>query len=131
VQFLHAAPPVPHFPLLLAPLATQVVPEQQPWHWLAQSYPVLQACVVASQLSDPEHTVHAPPPFPQAVLVVPGLQVLPLQHPLAQEAALQTHCPFAQSWLAAHGTHAAPVSPHCFLVLLGGLTQVLPSQQPP
>ncbi len=83
-----------------------------------------------SQVSVPEHTAHEPPLLPQAVLVVPGLQVLPLQQPLGQEAAVQTHCPFEHSWVAPQGTHAAPVRPH-FLPLLGGLTQVLPSQQPP
>jgi hypothetical protein len=91
---------------------------------------------------------HAAPPVPHAVLTGGATHVLPLQQPLGQLVASHTHTPTTQRWPAAHAAapphrqlppeqlsavaphavHAAALVPHCAAV--GGLTQVLPAQQP-
>lgn len=81
-----------------------VVPEQQPALQLAAVHP---AQTPASQLAAPQ-LWQAPPPAPQALLVLPGWQVVPAQHPDGHDAALQTHAPPWQTWPAAH----APPPPH-------------------
>ncbi|MES1164343.1 MAG: hypothetical protein ABUR63_01190 [Verrucomicrobiota bacterium] len=46
------------------------------------------------------HELQVLPPLPQAdpLCTLPATQVLPLQQPLGQEAALQTHAPALQTW---------------------------------
>lgn len=52
------------------------------------------------------HAAQAPPPEPQYWLVLPGRQVLPLQQPVGQLVALQTHAPPTHRW---PDTQAEPV----------------------
>jgi hypothetical protein len=58
--------------------------------------------------------------------------VLPLQHPLGQELALQTHCPVVVLHCCPplHTTHAAPPAPHAELFSLESGSQLVPLQQP-
>jgi hypothetical protein len=92
----------------------------------------------------------ATPPVPQAVLLVPATQVVPLQQPVGQFVLSQTQTPFTQCWPAAQGepvepqTHAPlvqlsavipqatqvrPLLPHAVMLLPA--TQVPLAQQPP
>lgn len=48
------------------------------------------------------HVVHAAPPVPHAVSVLPAMHVEPLQQPLGQLAALQTHWPDTQRCVELH-----------------------------
>lgn len=93
-----------------------------------------QLFVVSSAVQVPLHNVslqvHAPllqsglgceqgeqfaPPVPHDVLDCPeyGTHTSPLQHPLGQEVASQTHCPVAvlHSWPVGHAAHVAPFDP--------------------
>lgn len=130
-QVPHAAPPLPHWLAVSDVSGTQVLPRQQPpqlvelqtqaplthcWplpqvapppQWQAPSLPQL------SELSGLQ-AVHAAPLVPQ-LLTVPGLtQVLPLQQPVGQVDALQTHWPFMHSWPAPQGA----LLPHLHVPLL-------------
>jgi hypothetical protein len=109
VQTLLAALAVPvHMPLLLQVslvvqsfMSLHEVPgEQLPVH-----APLTQAM--------PEQTLHAPlvpPPHIDAVWLATGTQVLPLQHPVVHDAAVQAHWPPVQVplWHWALTVHAPP-----------------------
>jgi hypothetical protein len=127
--------------LLHASSVGQSVSVLQPQTWLLkQTWP--RPLVV--QLAQ------ATPPVPQAVLLVPATQVVPLQQPVGQLVASQTQAPFTQCWPAAQAellvpqTHAPlvqlsavipqatqtrPLEPHAVTVLPA--TQVPLEQQPP
>jgi hypothetical protein len=91
----------------------------------------------------------ATPPVPQAVLLVPATQVVPLQQPVGQLVAVQAQAPFTHAWPATQGdpvvpqTHLPPVQVSAVLpqlmqvpplapqaLALVVATQVLPLQQP-
>jgi hypothetical protein len=61
---------------------------------------------------------------PQALVVFPGRQVLPLQQPFGQLVLLQTHCPLEQVWPA---EQALPHAPQLLTSLLR--SSQLPLQQ--
>ncbi len=95
--------------------------------------------------------VQAAPPEPQAVSVLPGMHVDPLQQPLGQLAALQTHRFETQRCVAPHSAfephrqlpadeqlfarfasqalQVCPLPPHCEAV--GGATQSFAAEQQP
>jgi hypothetical protein len=96
------------------------------------------------------HVVHAPPALPHVGKVGIGVQLLPVQQPVPQDAASQTQEPPEHSWPAPHArpplqVHApaalqpspvepqpkqdCPPVPHCPAVV--GFSHVLPLQQPP
>jgi hypothetical protein len=60
--------------------------------------------------------------------MLPASHVPPLQQPVAQLFASQTHAPLAHSCPVGHATQAAPLAPHSAFV--AGFTHVGPSQQP-
>jgi hypothetical protein len=127
--------------LLQASSVGQSVAEMQPQTWvLKHTWPRLLVVQLAQ----------ATRPVPQAVLLVPATQVVPLQQPLGQLVALQTQAPFTQAWPAAQAepvvpqtqlpllqvsallpqaTQARPLLPHADTVLPA--TQVPLEQQPP
>ena len=61
------------------------------------------------------HAEQAAPPEPQSAAdcIDDGMQVLPLQQPIAHDVASQTHWPVAllHSWPVEQGEHAAPPVP--------------------
>jgi hypothetical protein len=128
-----------HVPLLHAWSAGQSVSELQPQTWvLKHTWP--RPLVV--QLAQ------ATPPVPQAVLLVPATQVVPLQQPVGQLVLSQTHLPLTQRCPAAQGdpaphvhlppvqvsavvpqlTQVPPLAPQALPLVVA--TQVLPLQQP-
>jgi hypothetical protein len=75
------------------------------------------------------HAAHAAPPAPQTALVSPGWQTpFASQQPVGQLAASHWHTPSTHDWSAGHAVQAAPSMPHWALV--GGVTHVVPTQQP-
>jgi hypothetical protein len=101
LQATHAAPFAPQ---VARAGWKQVEPEQQPLGQLLALQP-LQAPL--AQLCPVGHCTQPLPPTPQAVALVPAMQLFPLQQP-AQEVASQTHAPATHSCPAAQ---AAPL-PH-------------------
>jgi len=86
----HAAPPAPHDVLDSLDRASHVpAAVQQPEH---DPPPHEQ---VPLEHEPVEHTLHVAPPVPHCEpdCEAYGTHVLPLQHPLAQEVVLHTHCP--------------------------------------
>jgi hypothetical protein len=86
-----------------------------------------------SQGSEAEQLLHATPPWPQAPVPVPALQLVPLQHPVQHLPALQVPAPLlqevpaaaslltqlpaeqlsvVQSSLSSQSAHASPAAPH-------------------
>lgn len=113
-QAAHAAPPVPQEALDSAAYASHVpVDVQQPFGHVLASHEHVPRVVSQRPF---EQEVHAAPPVPhcEAVWEEYGTHVLPLQQPLGQEAALQTHCPVVvlHCWPEAHAAQAAPLAPH-------------------
>jgi hypothetical protein len=55
-----------------------------------------------------------------------------VQHPLGQDVASQTHCPFVvlHCWPLAHALQAAPLAPHEVFDSIENGSQVAPLQQP-
>ncbi len=109
-QVWHADPPVPQ--AVIPVPGRQLAPEQQPFGQdvpLQMHWPPLQSCPEPHAAPLPH--VHTPPVHPSPVLphathaapAVPQLlaegvsHTLPLQQPLGQEAALQTHWPPTQA----------------------------------
>jgi hypothetical protein len=161
-QETHTAPPVPH---VLSEVERHVLFWQQPFGQLVASHthaplthawpaahaapvPHTQAPLAQVSAVVPQAT-HAAPETPQLPAVIPGRQVLPLQHPVGQLVALQaqapltharpaaqaapvvphTHLPLAQvSAVVPQATQVAPEAPQLPVVLPG--RQVLPLQQP-
>jgi hypothetical protein len=114
----HVVHVAPWSPQVVADGASQTFPEQQPLGHdvalqthapLVHTWPVphagpdphLQA--PAAQLSDcgSPHAAHAAPAVPH-VAVDEVSQVVPLQHPVGHEVALQTQAPAEHSWPTAH-----------------------------
>ena len=113
-------------------MATQVLPLQQP-----------------PQFDGPQGVMHTPlwhavvpvqatqtaPLVPHTALLwlATLTQVLPLQQPVAQLAALQLEAwqlPLWQVVVPVHAAHAMPAAPHWAFDSLPTATQVLPLQQP-
>ena len=105
-----AAPELPHdeFDSPLSP--SQLPALQQPGH----DVPPQEHAPPEHDCPDP-HALQATPPAPHSALDCDdcGTQVLPLQHPVAQDDASHTHCPVAvlHSWPPAHAAHVAPPVP--------------------
>jgi hypothetical protein len=109
-----AAPPVPHVAAPWLAVVTQVPALQQPVGQLVASHtqpplthrwpaahtaPVPQAQAPLAQRSAlAPHVAQLLPPLPQLAAVAGATQVLPLQHPVGQLAALHTHAPPTQTW---------------------------------
>src|SRR5947209_801379 len=91
--------------------------------------------------------MHEPPPVPHAASEG-VVQLVPVQQPFGQEAALQTHCPPSQAWppaqpafppqvqapamqpsacLGSQAMHAPPSAPQA---ASDGFVHALPEQQP-
>ncbi len=60
------------------------------------------------------HTEQAPPPVPQAAVVLPGWQVVPEMQPLQV-----THWPFTQVWLVLQTWQVEPLEPQARLLFAG------------
>ena len=125
------------------------LPEQ---HWLLelQPCPDVRQQLPFWQIAPLPQTAHAAPPIPQKLFDVPGWQTPPLQQPVGQLLALQTHAPpthwvpeghgppvephthipFTQlsAWLGLQLTHAAPPVPQAVAPVV--VTHTLPLQQP-
>ena len=139
-QAAHEPPDVPH---AVTDATMQLEPEQHPVAQFAAvqlaHVPALQAPVAQAE--------HAVPPVPHAEADVPGMQLVPAQHP-AHDVPSQTHAPAAQCCPLAHAgplphrhappvhesvtcgshtMHAAPAGPHA---LVAAARHVLPLQQP-
>lgn len=70
--------------------------------------------------------------MPHSVIVSVVTHTLPLQHPVGQEVASQTHCPAPlHSWPEGHAAHAAPPFPHEPLDSADGSSHVPPAVQQP
>lgn len=109
----HVAPPLPHWVLLCAVGARQVLPTQQPVGQLVPSHtqaPPWQRCPaphagpvpqrhcppVQPSVSAASHATQVPPSPPHSRNVVPVRQMAPLQQPVGQVVASQTHAPPTQ-----------------------------------
>jgi hypothetical protein len=90
-QATHALPPAPQ---VETEGALHVVPVQQPE---GQSQPAQAPRAHASPCG---HGEQACPALPHARGSLPGLQVVPWQHPVVQEVASQTHRPAEHRWPA-------------------------------
>ena len=113
-------PPLPHWAWLSLPVATQVLPWQQPAQVPGPHVPpsagAPQACVLVEQTWVPVQVTQAVPPVPQAPAEVPATQpASPSQQPLGQLVESQlvaTHVPLGlQAWPAVQDLHAAPLIP--------------------
>jgi hypothetical protein len=76
---------------------------------------------VATHSCPAGHALQAAPPAPQFALVVPAMQVVPVQQPVVQSAGLQNaaHCWLVHSLPPVHATHSAPPVPHAPLAVPG------------
>jgi hypothetical protein len=157
---LQAPPPVPQ---VVVEAGLQTSPAQQPLGHVVASQtqappthfepglhdgpvPHAHAPAVHESATVESHVEHPAPPVPQAVTEL--LQTLPAQHPVGQEAALQTHappthaCPAPQAApvphlhapplqvsevVGSHFTHALPAAPQAAVL---GVVQVEPKQHP-
>lgn len=110
---LHWPPSAPHW--LVVGGLMHVPPEQQPLPHVAALQPWH---VWPTQVCAP-HDWHSAPPLPHAVFALPATHVpftVAVQQPDGHEAALHTHWPPTQRWLAPHATpppqrHAPPAQP--------------------
>jgi hypothetical protein len=79
------------------------------------------------------HAPQALPPEPHSVFdcIALATQVVPLQQPIGQDAAVHSHAPvLPQAWPLAQVPQAAPPVPHFALLSPAYATQALPAQQP-
>lgn len=115
-QLEHGAPVVPHAAADVPGM--HVLPAQHPAQ-LAEPHPPPTVQTWFWQLSPLKvlHASHAAPPWPQALVKVPGWQTPPVQQP-AQVVVPQApppppeHTPPVQVCPAAQAVHAAPFAPH-------------------
>jgi hypothetical protein len=155
VQSVQAAPVVPQAVLLLVPATHAPAEQQPPLHpvWLAPPQAVLHRCVMVLQVLPAGQSVatlqphaslthawpallaaqlaHIAPPLPQAVgdsAALPPVprQVVPLQQPPEQDAAVQVHEPL-HAWPARHGLQAPPPVPQ----FVGSFVWQTPAAQQP
>jgi hypothetical protein len=106
--------------LLQASSVGQSLAALQPQTWvLKQTWPR----PLVAQLAQ------ATPPVPQAVVLVPATQVVPLQQPLGQLVLSQTHAPFTQCWPAAQAEPVAPQT-HAPLVQVSAVIPQLTQTRP-
>jgi hypothetical protein len=130
VQFVHAAPPLPH--AVFEVPATHVVPEQHPFGHVDALHGggAAHAWFVHTSFEVAQFW-HALPPDPHAVLEVPMTQTLPEQQPDAHVDGLHStalmqrppeHMPLPQFW------QAAPICPHAAWVVPA--MQTPPEQHP-
>lgn len=141
-QVTQAAAPVPH---ALAVGGVHAAPLQHP---LAQVAALQLLQVPALHVSPALHAVHALPPEPQALALLPDVHSSPLQHP-AHEVASHLHAPPTQRWpaaqagpapqlqapapsqpsavVASHAMHWAPGAPHALVPVA---RHAVPAQHP-
>ncbi len=84
----------------------------------------------------PEHVAQASPPVPHAVALLPGRQLLPLQHPVHPDDVSQTHAPPEHRWPVPHApvVHVPPqpsLPPHDAPEQLGVQPLHVPPEQVP
>jgi hypothetical protein len=100
----HASPCVPH---VASDDVSHTAPAQHPLGQFCGVHPV-HTCDV--HVCGDGHDEHIEPCVPQYVVVVPGSQTVPLQHPVGHEVELQAQIPPEHTWPLPHA--AAPPHVH-------------------